>query len=123
VAEDTQDYNGKGILFQPHHSRNVLRGGAPRQDRGTAAVSDTSGGRCSHIENQGPCGLTPTRTAENRPVSSGPKCKQFLSGQMLKVLVMVIQQIITESNSAVLEEAKIVAITKVALNVIEHNGH
>jgi hypothetical protein len=40
VAEDTQDYNGKGVLFQPHHSRRVLRGGAPRQDRGTAGASD-----------------------------------------------------------------------------------
>jgi hypothetical protein len=36
VAEDIQDYNGKGVLFQPHHSRRVLRGGAPRQDRETA---------------------------------------------------------------------------------------
>jgi hypothetical protein len=42
VAEDTQDCNGKGVLLQPHHSRRVLRGGAPRQDRGTAAGSDTA---------------------------------------------------------------------------------
>jgi hypothetical protein len=41
VAENTQDYNGEGVLFQPHHSRRVLRGGAPRQDTGKAAASDT----------------------------------------------------------------------------------
>jgi hypothetical protein len=44
VAKDTQDHNGKSVLFQPHHSRRVLLSGAPRQDRGTAASSDTSGG-------------------------------------------------------------------------------
>jgi hypothetical protein len=44
VMEGTQDYNRKGILFQPHHYRHVLHGGAPRQDRGAAAASDTSGG-------------------------------------------------------------------------------
>jgi hypothetical protein len=32
---------------------------------------------------------------------------------MLKVVVAVVQQIMTESNGAVLEEAKIVAITKI----------
>jgi hypothetical protein len=39
-----QDYNGEGVLFKIHHSRHILRGGAPRQDRGTAAASDTSVG-------------------------------------------------------------------------------
>jgi hypothetical protein len=45
VTEDTQDYNREGVLFQPHHSRHVLCGGALRQDRGTAAASDITGGR------------------------------------------------------------------------------
>jgi hypothetical protein len=69
VIEDTQDYNGKGVLFQPHHCRHVLRGSTPRQDRGTAAASDTSGGsgRSRHSGTQGPCGVTPTRTADSRP--------------------------------------------------------
>jgi hypothetical protein len=38
VVEDTQDYNGKSVPFQRHYSRRVLRGGAPGQDRGTAAA-------------------------------------------------------------------------------------
>jgi hypothetical protein len=61
-GEVPEDYNGKGVLFQPHHSRRVLRGGTPRQGRGTAAASDTSGdsGRSRHSGTQSPCGLTPT---------------------------------------------------------------
>jgi hypothetical protein len=42
---------------------------------------------------------------------------------MLKVAVMVVQLTITEFNGAVLEEAKIVAITKIVLNLMEQNGH
>jgi hypothetical protein len=42
---------------------------------------------------------------------------------MLKVVVTVVQQIVTESNSAVLEEAKILAITKTVLNLMEQNDH
>jgi hypothetical protein len=45
VAEDTQDYNGEGDLFQSLHSRYVLRGDAPMQDRGTAIASNISGVR------------------------------------------------------------------------------
>jgi hypothetical protein len=73
VAEDTQDYNRKGILFQPHHSRRVLRGGAPRQVRGTAEASDTSGGsdRSRHNGSPGPCALTLTQTAGSMSVNSG----------------------------------------------------
>jgi hypothetical protein len=73
VAEDIQVYNGKGVLFQPHHSERVLRGGAPRKDRGTAATSDTSGGsgKYRHNGTQGPSGFITTGTADNRSVSSG----------------------------------------------------
>jgi hypothetical protein len=42
---------------------------------------------------------------------------------MLKVVVMVVQQIMTECNGAMLEEAKVVAITKIVLNLMEQNGH
>jgi hypothetical protein len=40
---------------------------------------------------------------------------------MLKTEVTVIQQIMTECNGAVLEEAKIVAITKSVLNLMENS--
>jgi hypothetical protein len=41
---------------------------------------------------------------------------------MLRV-VTVVQQIMTEFNDAVSEEDKIVAITKIVLNLINQNGH
>jgi hypothetical protein len=41
---------------------------------------------------------------------------------MLRV-VTVVQQIMTEFNGAVSEEDKIVAITKIVLNLMKHNGH
>jgi hypothetical protein len=84
VAKDIQDHNRNGVLFQPHNSRHVLCGGAPRQDRGTAEASDPSkisGGRSRHKGTKGSHGLTPTQIAEHRSVTSGSKCKQFVSGQ------------------------------------------
>jgi hypothetical protein len=57
---------------------------------------------------QCPCGFTPTRTAENGSVSSGPKCNS------LKAVVTVVQQIMTESNWAMLEEAKIWSLQKLS---------
>jgi hypothetical protein len=99
-------------------------GGAPGQDRGTAASDTSSGsGTSRHNGNQGPCGLTPTRTADNKSVSSGPKCKQFFSGQNVESSSNGIQQIMTQFNGAVLEEAKILAITKIVSNLMEQNGH
>jgi hypothetical protein len=43
--------------------------------------------------------------------------------KMLKVVVTVVQQIMTECNGAVLEEAKTVAITKIVLNLMAQIGH
>jgi hypothetical protein len=42
--------------------------------------------------------------------------------KMLKVVVKVVQRIMTKFNGAVSEEAKIVAITKIVLNAMEQNG-
>jgi hypothetical protein len=42
---------------------------------------------------------------------------------MLKVVVTAVQQIMEAFNGAVLEEAKIVASTKIVLNLMEQNGH
>jgi predicted lysophospholipase L1 biosynthesis ABC-type transport system permease subunit len=41
----------------------------------------------------------------------------------LDKMLKVVQQIMTEFNGAVLEGAKIVAITKTVLNLTEQNGH
>jgi hypothetical protein len=42
---------------------------------------------------------------------------------MLKVVVAVVQQIMIEFNCAVLEEAKILAVAEIVLNLMEQNGH
>jgi hypothetical protein len=39
VAESAQDYNGKGVLFQPYHPKTVLPSGPTQQHTATAAVS------------------------------------------------------------------------------------
>jgi hypothetical protein len=41
---------------------------------------------------------------------------------MFIIVVTAVQQIMTQSNGAVSEEAKILAITKIVLNLIEQNG-
>jgi hypothetical protein len=43
--------------------------------------------------------------------------------KILKEVVAVVQQPLTEFNGTVLEEAKILAITKIVLNLMEQNGH
>jgi hypothetical protein len=42
---------------------------------------------------------------------------------MLKIVLMILQQVMTESKGAVLEEAKVLAITKFVLHFMEQNGH
>jgi hypothetical protein len=63
----------EGCSLQTSPLRRV-RGGSPRQDRGTAAASDTSGGsgRSRHNGTQGPCALAPTGTADNRSSVRAP---------------------------------------------------
>jgi hypothetical protein len=51
-----------------------------------------------------------------------PNVNSLSLDEMLEVTVMVVQQIMSESNGTVLEGAKILAITKIVLNLIEQNG-
>jgi hypothetical protein len=120
ITEDTQDYNRKGVLFEPHHFRHALRGGAPRQGRGTTAASDTSGGsdRSRLNGTQDPCGLTPIDQSV-----WAPNINNLPLDKMLKVAVMVVQQIMRESNGAVLEETEILTVREIGLNLMAQNGH
>jgi hypothetical protein len=43
--------------------------------------------------------------------------------KILKVVVMAVQQIMLESNGAVLEETKLLDITKIVLNVTQQICH
>jgi hypothetical protein len=42
---------------------------------------------------------------------------------MFKVVLAVVQQTMAESNGVVLEEAKILAITKIVLNLMDQSSH
>jgi hypothetical protein len=75
-------------------------------------------------------------TMEHRVPAALPQHEQQTTGQsvratsvnslpldkMFRVVVMVVQQITTEFNGAVLEEDKTLAITKICLNLLEQNG-
>jgi hypothetical protein len=52
-----------------------------------------------------------------------PNVNSLSLDTMLKAVVTVAQQIMTESIGAVLEEANFLAITKIVLNLMEKNGH
>jgi hypothetical protein len=52
-----------------------------------------------------------------------PNVRSLPLDKMLKVVVAVVQQIMKEFNGPLLEEAIIVAITKIVLNLMEQNGH
>jgi hypothetical protein len=52
-----------------------------------------------------------------------PNVNSLPLDKMLKVVVTAVQRVMTKFNGAVLEEANIVAVTKIVLNVMEQNGH
>jgi hypothetical protein len=52
-----------------------------------------------------------------------PNVNRLSLDKMLQVVVTEVQQIMTESIGAVLEGAKILAITKTVQNLMEQNGH
>jgi hypothetical protein len=93
--------------------------------RSETAASDTPGGsgRSSHNGTEGSCALTPTRTARSRSVSWDSKCKQFASKQYYVENSNCSTAVYDRIQSAVSEEEKIVAITKIVLNLMKQNGH
>jgi hypothetical protein len=78
-----------------------------------------------------------TATTESRVPAALPQQEHQTTGQsvrvpnvnslpldkMLKIVIAIVQQIMTEFHGAVLEKAKIVPITKTVLNIMEQNGH
>jgi hypothetical protein len=51
-----------------------------------------------------------------------PNINSFSLDKMFKVVVTVVQQSMAESNGAVLEEAQILSITIIVLNLMQQNG-
>jgi hypothetical protein len=74
-----------------------------------------------------PAGVNFRMPASGRQQNAGQSVRApTVSSQHLHNLLRVVtavQQIITESNCALSEEDKIVAITKIVLNLMKQNGH
>jgi hypothetical protein len=51
-----------------------------------------------------------------------PNVNSLPLDKMLRAVITVVQHFMIEFNVVVLEEAKIVAITKIVLNLMEQNG-
>jgi hypothetical protein len=66
--------------------------------------------------------LTPAPPHKTGQSVQTPHVNSKTLDNMLRV-VTVVQQIMTEFNGAVSEEDKIVAITKIVLNLMKQNGH
>jgi hypothetical protein len=98
VVERAQDYNGKGVLFQPHHPKTVLRGGAMQQHKARAVVSAalicTGLLRRSGLESQ------PTST---KSVQASNANSSSLNA-MFKLVAMIFQQITRELSGSESEE-------------------
>jgi hypothetical protein len=117
VSESTQNHNGKGVPFCPHHPRRLLRGGSPRQRILAAATTGDFPTRKRNKNFNGPC------TAEtNRSIRPGPTCKPSTSRQYVES---------SNCSSAnydrgqwcTVRRRKIVVITKIVLKLMNQDGH
>jgi hypothetical protein len=113
VAEDTKDYNGKGFLFQPHHSRHVLRDGAPRQEKEQQPQTHQMAGPDT-IKPRIPAALPQNEQQTTGQSVRAPNVNSLHLDKMLQVVVAAVQQIMKESNSVVLEEAKKLTLQKLS---------
>jgi hypothetical protein len=105
MSQDTQDYNGEGVFFNPHNSRHVFRVGAPREDRGTAADGTHQVTGPDTIKPTVPAALPQHDSRKSQSVrASNINCLSL--DKMLKVVVTVVQQMMIESNCSVSEEPK-----------------
>jgi hypothetical protein len=118
VTEDTLDYNGNGVLFQPHHSSRVLRvelrGRAAEQQQPQTHQVAVAGG--STMEPRVPVASPQHQQQTIGQLVRVPHVNTLPLHKMLIVVVTVVQQIMTEFNGTVLEKAKIVTITKTLLS-------
>jgi hypothetical protein len=93
----------------------ALRGSTAQQQARQVPVADP------------PAGVNLSTPASGQQQKSGqsvqtPTVNSQPLDNMLRV-VTVVQKIMTEFNGAVSEEVKIVAITKIVLNLMTQNGH
>jgi hypothetical protein len=99
----------------------ALRGKTEEQQQPQIHKVDVAG--ADTMEPRVPAPL-PQHEQETTGQSVGaPNVNSLPLDQMLRAVVTVVQHFIVEFNGAVLEEAKIVVITKIVLNLMEQNGH
>jgi hypothetical protein len=122
VAESAQDFSGKGVLFQPHHSRALLLGGATQQHTATAATSaalSCTNPPCHSWRNEYPSPLrhnqVPSQSVQTPNANSSPLYDMFT------VVTTIFQQIMTELNGAKSEKDRIMVITKIVLKLMVQN--
>jgi hypothetical protein len=121
IAENTQNYNRKGVLLQHYYSWCLLCFGIPRRfsaDRATSGKA-TSCGNCTHRGGIEPISWTSTRIGQS---VRAPSVNSQPVDNMLRV-VTIVQQIVTEFHGAVSGEDKIVAITNITLNIMNQNDN
>jgi hypothetical protein len=75
------------------------------------------------MEHRVPAALPQHEQQKTAQSVRAPNVNSLPLDKMLKVVVTVVQQTMAEFNGAVLEEAKILVITKTVLNLMEQNGH
>jgi hypothetical protein len=75
------------------------------------------------MEHRVPAALPQHEQQKTSQSVRAPNINSLSLDKMLKVVVTVVQQIMTEFNGAVIEEAKILAITKIVFNLMQQNGH
>jgi hypothetical protein len=106
AAESAQGYNGKCVLFQPHHPRTALHCGATQQHTAAAACT--------------PC-LEAQPAVPSESVQAPNANSSSLSG-MFTVVATICQHIMMELSGAESEEDRIMTITKIALKLVKQNG-
>jgi hypothetical protein len=121
VTEGTQDHNGKGVLSA------LTTPGVSF----AASFRSSTDQQCPQARQVPAAGQTrpekqsvPTPAPHEKTGQSvqTPHVNSQPLDNMLRV-VTVVEQIMTEFNAAVSEEDKIVAITKIVLNLMKQNGH
>jgi hypothetical protein len=126
VTQNNQDDNAKDVLLKPRQPRFVLRGGAPRQPERTEQQQRP---QTHEVEVAGPATMepmVPLPLHQHEQLATGqsvrtPSVNSLPLDNIMLRIVTAVQQFRTELNGAVSEEEKMVAITKIVLNLIKQN--
>jgi hypothetical protein len=121
VTESAQDYNGKGPLFQPHHPRTFLHGGAAQQQPQLPSFSQAGPATLGKIIAPPP---PPSKHNQQIPSQSlqAPNANSSSLNDMFKVVATILQQIMTELSGSESEEDRIVAMTNIVFKLMKQNG-